>query len=870
MADLSPERWQAISPYLDQALDLDDAGRDALIQSLRSQDAGLADTLQGLLEEHCRLREEGFLEQSPLGAETERGRQIGAYTIRTLIAQGGMGSVWLAERTDGRFERQVAVKFLSFALLGQGEERFLREGRILGRLSHPHIAELLDAGVVSGQPYLVLEYVDGEPIDQYCERHNLDIASRIQLLLSVMEAVSHAHANLIVHRDIKPSNVLVRSDGQVRLLDFGIAKLMEDGETGPTRDGSAMTLLYAAPEQLSGDPVTTATDVYSLGLLLYLLLSGTHPAGPGPHSAAILMRKILEEPPPPLTGSQCDGTRIEKDLEIITQKALRKNPSERYPSVAAMADDLKRFLRRAPILARPDSTAYRARRFLQRNRLAVVLASLALAATIAGVVGIVIQARDARRQRDFALRQLVRAETTNDLNTFLLSDGLTPGQPVTIGELLGRAEQLISRQPEAERADLLVSIGRQYGSLDEDTKALQILQEAYRLAQRSTDPSSRARAACALASELVRTGEHDRSEALFQEGLRQLPEDPVYALDRAYCLRSGSKIARHRGTAQVAIERTLAADQLLRTAPTGLLHLRIKMDLAEDYRMDGRFLDAIQTSEQAAAMLRTLGRDETQLAGTLYNNWALALGMAGRTLEAEPLYRRAIAINSSDKTIPASPMLLINYGRILRDLGRFREANDYVERGISRAQATGSKVVTGQALLLRASIYRGLGDIRNAERCIAELEPIWSGIYPKGHLAFASISSEKSQNALMNGDMQEALSAANRAYELALEAARQGQDASALPVMLLRRGRVHLAMKNWPAAERDLRESLKQIGERPSLTGQTKLALAEALIGAGRNGEAAPLLDQAQADLRHAVGPDHPDTRRAFALEKSR
>ncbi len=241
----------------------------------------MASQIQELLDEHlaAEQEQEGFLEDTlPVPAITQglAGQTIGAYKLISLVGQGGMGSVWLAERSGSRFERHSALKFLNVALAGRcGEERFKREGTILGRLSHPNVAELVDAGVSGpGQPYLVLEYVDGEHIDQYCDRRQLDVEARIHLFLDVLLAVAHAHSNLIVHRDIKPSNVLVRKDGQVKPLDFGIAKLLEgEGETGEATSltvagGGAMTPAFAAPEQVTGGAMTTATDVYALGVLL--------------------------------------------------------------------------------------------------------------------------------------------------------------------------------------------------------------------------------------------------------------------------------------------------------------------------------------------------------------------------------------------------------------------------------------------------------------------------------------------------------------------------------------------------------------------------------------------------------------------------
>src|SRR5271169_1432342 len=233
MRTLSPERWQIISPYLDQALAMTDDAQAVWLSALGQQNPELAAELTALLDEHRVLAQEGFLEKGSPGwssAPGLAGQTIGHYTLISQIGQGGMGSVWLGQRSDGRFERRVAVKFVNLALAGKGgEERFKREGSILGRLAHEHIAELVDAGVsAAGQAYLVLEYVQGDPIDQYCDQHKLGLDARIRLFLDVLAAVAHAHANLIVHRDIKPSNVLVSRDGDVKLLDFGIAKLLAD------------------------------------------------------------------------------------------------------------------------------------------------------------------------------------------------------------------------------------------------------------------------------------------------------------------------------------------------------------------------------------------------------------------------------------------------------------------------------------------------------------------------------------------------------------------------------------------------------------------------------------------------------------------
>src|SRR5215831_3641580 len=270
------------------------------------------------------------------------GQTLGAYTLESQIGHGGMGSVWLASRNDGRFERRVAIKLLNATFVGRAaEERLRREGSILARLTHPHIARLLDAGVSpAGQSFLVLERIDGQPIDRHCDAKKLGIRDRLRLFVEVLSAVAHAHANLIVHRDIKPSNVLVQADGQVKLLDFGIAKLLE--QDAETVGGSALTPEYAAPEQVTGGPITTATDVYALGILLHVLLVGRHPFEAARRSPADLLKAIVDDEPPCLSDAAPEGLRrvLKGDLDTIVAKALKKNPGERYQSVTAFSSDV--------------------------------------------------------------------------------------------------------------------------------------------------------------------------------------------------------------------------------------------------------------------------------------------------------------------------------------------------------------------------------------------------------------------------------------------------------------------------------------------------------------------------------------------------
>lgn len=338
----------------------------------------------------------GHLDDERIASELKSDEQIGQYRLERPLGEGGMGEVWLARRADGLFEQPVALKLMHLHLAqSSARERFVREGRILGELTHGNVGRLLDAGVLpGGQLYLALEYIAGMRIDIWCDQHRLAIRARVRLFLQVCEAVAHAHAHLVVHRDLKPSNILVSDDGIVKLLDFGIAKLVEDEQgTTPESDltrvgGRALTPDYAAPEQIEGGPITVATDVYALGLILYTLLSGARPyAAAGSRSPRDLERAVLEiEPRAPSTAAMTSlrdasvaesrATTARKlrddlrgDLDIIIGKALKKSPKERYPTVLALAADLHSYLDEQPISARPDSLAYRSGKFMRRHGL---------------------------------------------------------------------------------------------------------------------------------------------------------------------------------------------------------------------------------------------------------------------------------------------------------------------------------------------------------------------------------------------------------------------------------------------------------------------------------------------------------------------
>jgi serine/threonine protein kinase/tetratricopeptide (TPR) repeat protein len=474
---MDAERWQRLSPLLDALIELDGDARQARLAALREEDAALAAEVEALLA----LEEdnEDFLAE-PLVAPPPMAKPdtlIGPYKLDRLLGEGGMGQVWLARRADGLYQRRVALKLLRPGLADPNlRQRFTRERQILARLGHPHIARLLDAGIsTDNQPYLALEYVEGEPITDWCRGRDLGIEARIKLFLQVCEAVSHAHANLIVHRDLKPSNIMVTPLDEVRLLDFGIAKLLDGSEVG--RDNTrtevrAFTLHYAAPEQIRGEPVTTMTDVYSLGVVLYELLAETKPyrlkrqtdaeweeailvADPLKPSATLL--READSDPSRMPALKRRAKQIGGDLDNIVLKALSKRAEHRYASVEAMALDLHRYLEGKPVLARPQSVAYRTHKFVHRHRWVLATAGLVVVVMASAMVLVSWQVRQ-------ALREASRAQALQTFVTGLFEQagGDAPG-PLDVRRLLQAGEQRANRellrQP-LDRAELLGVIAR--------------------------------------------------------------------------------------------------------------------------------------------------------------------------------------------------------------------------------------------------------------------------------------------------------------------------------------------------------------------------------------------------------------------------
>ncbi len=736
MSALSPDRWRVVSPYLDEALEIATEERAAWLAAIRARDAILAADLRALLAEHEAVHESRFLERAaPLPEHTHSalsaslaGQTLGAYRLASRIGQGGMGSVWLAERCDGRFEGRAAIKLLNIALMGRtGEERFRREGNILARLTHPHIAHLIDAGVSpTGQPYLVLEHVDGQSLDRYCHEHALGIEARLRLFLDVLEAVAHAHANLIVHRDIKPANVLVSVDGQVKLLDFGIAKLLEGdaawghplaaGTSALTRDaGAALTLEYAAPEQVTGGQVTTATDVYALGVLLYVMLSGQHPAGLAALSHADLVRAIVDTEPRRVSdavvsrtetaealerhATQCGTTpgrlrrMLQGDLDVIVARALKKNPQERYASVTALAEDLRRSLRHEPIGARPDTLRYRSATFVRRH-VRGVASTAAVLLLIAGLTGL-YTARLAT-ERDRARREAEKAAQVSDLLTRLLTGAdpyATPGEPTVRGLLDAGAERVrkeLVKQPELQ-AEILTVMGRIYRRLGVYDKSQELLEQAVAIGRPVFGPENKSLAQSLhdLGVLLSDRGDYAAAGTILEQALsmrRKLlgPEHADVAvtlteLSRVYQDQGFNRRAEPLHREALAIRRKVYGDEHRETAVS-------VSGLASVLRLNGDLSGAELLIRQSLDTNLKVGEDHPNTSAPL-NDLALVAAARGDYPGAESLFRQALTINrtSLGDRHPIVATTLNNLARALIPQGKHDEALSALQEALSIA-----------------------------------------------------------------------------------------------------------------------------------------------------------------------------------------
>ena len=586
----------------------------------------------------------------------------------------------------------------------------------------------------------------------------------MRLFLDVLAAVAHSHAHLIVHRDIKPANVLVAQDGGVKLLDFGIAKLLEEstpsGEaTELTREGGrALTPEYAAPEQLLGEPVTIATDVYALGVLLYVLLGGQHPAGSTSRSPAELVKTIVDAPAPrlsdavastrtlpPQTLSENAAYRsatpdklqrlLRGDLDNIVAKALKKSPGERYATVDAFAGDLRRYLSHQPVSARPDTLAYRIAKFTRRHRATVAAGALAVAAICVGLAASLWQASEARHQRDRALALLARSNAVTDFFEFLLTDAGPPDKPQTINSMLARSESLLRNDlqgnPE-QQAAILLTQASYHVTVGDPGQAEPKLRRALTLVRSSEDSALRAEANCLHGFAVSLLGDVESGKREIEATLRN---GSLPAFVAANCHQQMAFIAENEGDGAATQRSAEAGLAILKTAerPYPKLEASLLGDLAYAEQLQGRNDSADRLYADALAKLTALGRDRSPLAVGIQNNWAIASLAAGDIKRALALYEQsARALRERDPDGPLPPYLSGNLARALELSGRPEEALTVYGQAVAdgvKANRLDSRLF---GLLGSASAYCELGDLEHAAQALAEASAAMKGAVPPG------------------------------------------------------------------------------------------------------------------------------------------
>ena len=736
------------------------------------------------------------------------GRRVGPYRIVQRIGAGGMGTVYLAVRADAAFDKQVAVKVIKRGMdTDDTLRRFQDERQTLARLDHPNIARLIDGGSTGdGRPFLVMEYVEGRAIDEFCDGERMTVRDRLGLFRTVCQAVQHAHQNLVIHRDLKPDNILVAADGSPKLLDFGIAKVLapSPGEApAPTSlVDRRMTLAYSSPEQMRGEPMTTASDVYSLGVILYELLTGQRPYL---HDVAtpIAYERALTEPVPLPSARAREGGQaavareLAGDLDTIVLKAIEPDTARRYASVQQLGEDVERYLTGLPVLARADSVTYRAATFVRRHRAgvaALIVAGLALAI---GVAGTLWQARVAAAERDRAALEARKAQVITSFLVDVLgsADPRARGPEVTIADVLDvaaeRAELELVGQPEQLEA-MRATIGATQVRRGRSKEALPLLQKA--LAQREG-----------------RLGPgHADVAAVLQE------------LGDAYAGVGDAGTAEPMLRRAVAIRRQTSGPESAATASA-------LNSLGSLLTQEGKLAEAVETQRQALAIRRkVLGGEHPDVVSSL-NNLAVPLGTLGRWDEALPLHQEALAlvqkVRGPEHADVAAAMTTLAYA--FESVDRFPEALDYY----------------GKALPLRR---KALGPDHP--------EAAWTAYN------YAALLQAR-------GECARALPLADEV--LALRGGTLQENHPLIPAILQVRGLCQAAVGRIADAEASLRDSLG-VRSRSLPASHWLIASSRSLLGehlahhARRFAEAETLLRGGYDGLREALGPGDPRTRAAL------
>jgi tetratricopeptide (TPR) repeat protein len=849
---MEPENWPRVDRILAATLNRPPTLRDDYVREACGGDRELECEVFALLRAEGRA--EDFLER-PIVRFTDRPREdgppdpdrLGPYRLVEVLGEGGMSTVYRARRDDGHFQQDVAIKIIRGDLSSDDHvRRFRMERQLLARLQHPNIARLLDGGATaSGRPYLVMELIDGVPIDRYCDQNHLSVDQRLELFRRVCAAVNAAHQNLLVHRDLKPGNILVDTGGEPRLLDFGIAKLLAPREPlslqDPTRScDRPMTLSHASPEQVRREAITTASDVYSLGVVLFTLLTGRLPYRLPERPFSHQIERAICELPPERPSAAVDDRELRKhlrgDLDSIVLKALAKTPSERYDSAKELADDLERHLGRRPVQARSPTWPYRAMKMIRRKPLAVAsgVLTLVLLLTFTGVVG--FQAKQLARQRDAAETARRGAQETAD---FLLSlfqsahPARGPAEQLTLRDLLDQGVRDLDHlegQPGLE-ATYLMAIAQAY-------RGLGLLEQAEPLYER------------ALELRLQTLGRKHLDTVDSLHGLAQLRQD------------QGDLEA-----ARPLLEEALATLVELRGDDHADLYPLIH-DLAYQYQLEGDYPSAEQRYREALERMRSQAVSGEPEVIALQNLGGV-LRSQGRLDEAREVYSEALALARRElgSGHPYLATVLGNLGELLRQEGDLDGAEAlFLEAYEIRRKAFGDEHPDlAVSLTHLAALAQARGDLEGAEQRFRQALAIRRSYFGDRHPMVSASLNNLATLLDDKGDLQEA----EALYREALEVKRRifEGDHPSIAINLHNLGLVYYQQGELETARAVLEEAV-EMRERlagPEAVGVAleRVDIAQVLLKAGRPEEAGPLLDQALPIVRKSLPEDHP--RRAFA-----
>ena len=887
-----PDRLRRLNALLESALALPGDQRDTWLRTLPPEQQTFVPLLSALLA-RASVETDTFL-QRPVALSADDlpdgdlqpdqpGDEVGPYRLIRELGAGGMATVWLAERADGVLSRHVALKLPRTGWAMGLAQRMARERDILGALQHPRIARLYDAGVTAaGRPWMAMECVSGQTIDVYCREHQLDVAQRLRLFLQIADAVAHAHARLIVHRDLKPSNILVTPEGEVRLLDFGVAKLLEDDAPTPNLTqlmGRAVTPDYASPEQVACKSVTVATDVYSLGVVLYELLTGQRPYELGRTTMAALEEAILSADVPPASTRAPGNARLARqlrgDLDTVLAKALKKDPEARYASVESFAADVQRHLDGAPVLARPDSRWYRTRKFMQRHALPLGAAASVVLALAIGFGTALWQAREALRQGAIAHTRAQQAQAATDFTLMVLTEGMRADEALTLDQLMQRSEGMAEREfsgNPTERAVAADTVADWLVTNDQFERAAQLLTRTLERLGSGVDPTVLHNLRCQRAVSRLDLGQTDAAVAELDEVIAQSAGDPESSW---YCLQRRTTVALRLNDAPGALRFAREAlRQFDRAGNTsGLRRAYLVANEAYAQVLNGSPSQASQQYRNAVELLAGAGRAQSTLGASVYNDWAIALWSAGDPRAAlEQLDRGMAIVERRSPTGDASATWYANRAQTLRALGRYDEALADFERmqrlaktdrnpsfevyalagqaivaaQLQRVDDARARVREGDALLheaklptegapalwlgiAQAAVQQREGRLADAERALADVQAQYAKRQARTGVV-AEVGILRSEIALAQGDAQAARSQA----EQALQVARQGQG--------------------------DLPHSF--------LTGRAWLALARSQQSGGAAAGARESCQHALEQLQATLGDTHPLTQQAQRLAR--